>query len=110
MCVTSMTASFPSAAARGLMRNTYGIWGLASGVWGIGAVGIGVAATPRRPSCDEGVAATAGAAGAVAVMAGIGSPGLPRKPTVLCTGTLTPGGTAILISVPSVKLSTSMTD
>jgi hypothetical protein len=29
---------------------------------------------------------------------------------VLCTGTLTPGGTAILISVPSVKLSTSMTD
>src|SRR5205807_199488 len=41
---------------------------------------------------------------------GIGSPGWPKKPTVLCTGTLRPGATTILSSVPSSKLSTSITD
>ena len=48
--------------------------------------------------------------GRAAVISGIASPGWPRKPTVLCTGTLTPGGTRIFSRVRPRKLSTSMTD
>ena len=51
-----------------------------------------------------------GAGAGRAVTSGIASPGWPRKPTVLCTGTLTPGFTTIFSSVPASKLSTSMTD
>src|SRR6185312_6785681 len=118
MRVASMTQSFASVAARGLMRNNFG----ADGACAIGAMAttgaaIGAAVEVATGFGAEIVGAAAGAAstffgaeGAGAVTVGIGSPGFPRKPTVLCTGTLTLGGTTILISVPASKLSTSMTD
>src|SRR5581483_8457330 len=71
---------------------------------GLGAVGAGAAF--GAGSLFLGAAG----AGAGAATAGMASPGLPRKATVLCTGTFTRGGTMILSSVPSSKLSTSITD
>src|SRR5882724_6641405 len=119
MRVASMTQSFASAAARGLMRNNVGRLEIADGSWGIAATGVVAGAATVDVAIGFGVetvGAAAAATGAVFLTVGagsaggIGSPGFPRKPTVLCTGTLTLGGTTILISVPASKLSTSMTD
>src|SRR5438552_2495185 len=108
----SITQSFASLAARGLMRK-----GASSGA-GEGGRG-SVSPTDGRLSGagDKGLfikrlvetgalllsSIKAGETPAVpgAVTAGTASPGSPRKPTVHCTGTFRPGGTIIFNSVSS---------
>src|ERR1017187_2176648 len=95
MRVASMTEYFASAAARGLMRNSDGAAGAGRGATGT-TTGVAVGAETTAAMGARGAAGAAiGAAGAGAVPMGIGSPELPRNPTVLWTGTLTRGGTVI---------------
>src|SRR5581483_2075854 len=121
--VGSITELRASVAARGLMRNKAGAGDAAAAGAATGGVATEKAGSAARGAGAFGAATAGGAvrdvsgmegaeagAGAGAVTAGIASPGLPRKPTVLCTGTFTPGGTTIFSRVPASKLSTSMTD
>src|ERR1035437_4411340 len=109
MRVASMTECFANAAARGLMRKSVGVAGAGRGATGASRFGVRQSSGAFAPADAVSKAAEGcrsprpgggsdtfgdgetsfilGAAGAGAVTAGIGSPGLPRKPTVLWTGT-----------------------
>src|ERR1035441_4326824 len=95
----SMTQTRAKAAARGLMRNSDGADGRVAEGWNDETAEAWTGWATMRGMAADGALGTArptswglaAGAGAGAVASGMASPGWPRKPTVLCTGTLTPG-------------------
>ena len=96
-------------AGAGAWVGTIGVWAepaVQPSAWAIGVCGALGTVSPISARAHRSFWRGRHRCGA----AGIGSPGLPRKPTVLCTGTLTPGATTIFNQRAFFKLSTSITD
>src|SRR5438552_2812584 len=114
----SMTMRRANARARGEMRKREGVGDGVMECWSVGVgetAATGTVTPPYSGGASLWLAVVAfvvaalgerGGATAGALKSGIASPGLPTNPTVLATGTLTPGCTMIFSNVPSAKLST----